>query len=105
VLEKKIVVPGVRSPVDLEKNPWWVAKKWVAHAFNKLLLRFSHVKMIKSDSQKRVAVFFMENLSVKLMETLLNVLGTIRRGEMVTERVAALSLNYLILWYEFGCSI
>ena len=61
--------------------------------------------MIKSDSQKRVAVFFMENLSVKLMETLLNVLGTIRRGEMVTERVAALSLNYLILWYEFGCSI
>lgn len=58
--------------------------------------------MIKSDSQKRVAVFFMENLSVKLMETLLNVLGTIRRGEMVTERVAALSLNYLILWYEFG---
>lgn len=54
--------------------------------------------MIKSDSQKRVASYFMENLSVKLMETLLNVLGTIRRGEMVTERVAALSLNYLILW-------
>lgn len=39
VLEKKIVVPGARSPVDLEKNPWWVAKKWVTHAFNKLLLR------------------------------------------------------------------
>jgi hypothetical protein len=97
VLEKKIVVPGARTPIDLEKNPWWVAKKWVAHAFNKLLLRFSHSKMLKSDSQKRVASFFMENLSVKLMETLLNVLGAIRRGEMVTERVAALSMNYLIL--------
>ena len=61
--------------------------------------------MLKSDGQKRVAAFFMENLSVKLMETLLNVLGSIRRGEMVTERVAALSLNYLILWYGIHSSI
>lgn len=57
--------------------------------------------MLKSDAQRGVASFFMENLAVKLMETQLNVLGSIRRGEMVTERVAALSLNYLILWYVF----
>ncbi|TYI11936.1 hypothetical protein ES332_A09G241200v1 [Gossypium tomentosum] len=95
VLERPVPLEG--QPVDPELRKswgWWKVKKWTVHILNRLYTRFGDLKL-RNPENRAFAQMFQKNYAGKILECHLNLLGVIRVGGYLPDRVTNLSLQYL----------
>ncbi|XVF65538.1 hypothetical protein PTKIN_Ptkin09bG0257100 [Pterospermum kingtungense] len=95
VLERSVPVEG--QPVDPELRKswgWWKVKKWTVHILNRLYTRFGDLKL-RNPENKAFAQMFQKNYAGKILECHLKLLGVIRVGGYLPDRVTNLILQYL----------
>ncbi|KAE8696314.1 Importin beta-like SAD2 [Hibiscus syriacus] len=95
VLERPVPVEG--QPVDPELRKswgWWKVKKWTVHILNRLYTRFGDLKL-RNPENRAFAQMFQKNYAGKILECHLNLLGVIRVGGYLPDRVINLILQYL----------
>ncbi|XVF37748.1 hypothetical protein REPUB_Repub20aG0036800 [Reevesia pubescens] len=95
VLERAVPVEG--QPVDPEFRKswgWWKVKKWTVHILNRLYTRFGDLKL-RNPENRAFAQMFQKNYAGKILECHLNLLGVIRVGGYLPDRVTNLILQYL----------
>ncbi|KAE8702954.1 Importin beta-like SAD2 [Hibiscus syriacus] len=95
VLERSVPLEGQPLDPELSKSwGWWKVKKWIVHILNRLYTRFGDLKL--SDPENRAfAQMFQKNYAGKILECHLNLLGVIRVGGYLPDRVTNLILQYL----------
>jgi hypothetical protein len=96
LFEKPIAPEQIKVDQPLHRNQWWIAKKWAAHIFNKLIVRCGNPKSFKRQQQQQIAEIFMKNYSVKLLEVSMNFLAAVRQGVRSPEQIVSLILNYIV---------
>lgn len=90
-------VPQEGQPVDLEQRKswgWWKVKKWTVHIMNRLFNRFGDPKNAKPEN-RAFAQLFQSQFAGKFLESHLTLLGVIRQGGYLPDRVINLVLQYL----------
>ncbi|TYI66574.1 hypothetical protein E1A91_D09G233500v1 [Gossypium mustelinum] len=95
VLERPVPLEG--QPVDPELRKswgWWKVKKWTVHILNRLYTRFGDLKL-RNPENRAFAQMFQKNYAGKILECHLNLLGVIRVGGYLPDRVTNLILQYL----------
>ncbi|KAK8556288.1 hypothetical protein V6N13_064338 [Hibiscus sabdariffa] len=95
VLERPVPVEG--QPVDPELRKswgWWKVKKWTVHILNRLYTRFGDLKL-RNPENRAFAQMFQKNYAGKILECHLNLLGSIRVGGYLPDRVTNLILQFL----------
>ncbi|KAK8703553.1 hypothetical protein V6N13_047207 [Hibiscus sabdariffa] len=95
VLERPVPLDG--QPVDPELRKswgWWKVKKWIVHILNRLYTRFGYLKL-RNPENRAFAQMFQKNYAGKILECHLNLLGVIRLGGYLPDRVTNLILQYL----------
>ncbi|KAL4271376.1 hypothetical protein GQ457_13G028220 [Hibiscus cannabinus] len=95
VLERPVPLDG--QPVDPELRKswgWWKVKKWIVHILNRLYTRFGDLKL-RNPENRAFAQMFQKNYAGKILECHLNLLGVIRLGGYLPDRVTNLILQYL----------
>ncbi|XWS13240.1 hypothetical protein CRYUN_Cryun36dG0020500 [Craigia yunnanensis] len=95
VLERSVPLEG--QPVDPELRKswgWWKVKKWTVHILNRLYTRFGDLKL-RNPENRAFAQMFQKNYAGKILECHLNLLGVIRVGGYLPDRVTNLILQYL----------
>ncbi|KAL4289962.1 hypothetical protein GQ457_14G000330 [Hibiscus cannabinus] len=95
VLERPVPLEG--QPVDPELRKswgWWKVKKWTVHILNRLFTRFGDLKL-RNPENRAFAQMFQKNYAGKILECHLNLLGIIRAGGYLPDRVTNLILQYL----------
>ncbi|GMI64407.1 enhanced miRNA activity 1, SUPER SENSITIVE TO ABA AND DROUGHT2, UNARMED 9 [Hibiscus trionum] len=95
VLERPVPLEG--QPVDPELRKswgWWKVKKWIVHILNRLYTRFGDLKL-RNPENRAFAQMFQKNYAGKILECHLNLLGVIRLGGYLPDRVTNLILQYL----------
>nr|GEX97830.1 importin beta-like SAD2 [Tanacetum cinerariifolium] len=95
ILERPVPVEG--QPVDLELRKswgWWKVKRWTVHILNRLYTRFGDTKL-QNPENRAFAQNFITNYARKILECHINLLGVIRVGGYLPERVTNLILQYL----------
>ncbi|KAE8673868.1 Importin beta-like SAD2 [Hibiscus syriacus] len=95
VLERHVPVEGQPADPELRKSwGWWKVKKWTVHILNRLYTRFGDLKL-RNPENRAFAQMFQKNYSGKILECHLNLLGVIRVGGYLPDRVINLILQYL----------
>ncbi|GMI96070.1 enhanced miRNA activity 1, SUPER SENSITIVE TO ABA AND DROUGHT2, UNARMED 9 [Hibiscus trionum] len=95
ILERPVPLEG--QPVDPELRKswgWWKVKKWTVHILNRLYTRFGDLKL-RNPENRAFAQMFQKNYAGKILECHLNLLGVIRVGGYLPDRVTNLILQYL----------
>ncbi|KAE8658411.1 Importin beta-like SAD2-like protein [Hibiscus syriacus] len=95
ILERPVPLEG--QPVDPELRKswgWWEVKKWTVHILNRLYTRFGDLKL-RNPENRAFAQMFQKNYAEKFLECHLNLLGVIRVGGYLPDRVTNLILQYL----------
>ncbi|XVF84412.1 hypothetical protein PTKIN_Ptkin17bG0035100 [Pterospermum kingtungense] len=95
VLERPVPLEG--QPVDPELRKswgWWKVKKWTVHILNRLYTRFGDLKL-RNPENRAFAQMFQKSYAGKILECHLNLLGAIRVGGYLPDRVTNLILQYL----------
>ncbi|XVE84540.1 hypothetical protein DITRI_Ditri17bG0021400 [Diplodiscus trichospermus] len=95
VLERPVPLEG--QPVDpelIKSWGWWKVKKWTVHILNRLYTRFGDLKL-RSPENRGFAQLFQKSYAGKILECHLNLLGVIRVGGYLPDRVTNLILQYL----------
>ncbi|XP_021290327.1 importin beta-like SAD2 [Herrania umbratica] len=95
VLERPVPLEG--QPVDPELRKswgWWKVKKWTVHILNRLYTRFGDLKL-RNPENRAFAQMFQKSYAGKILECHLNLLGVIRVGGYLPDRVTNLILQYL----------
>ncbi|XVF29330.1 hypothetical protein REPUB_Repub15cG0111400 [Reevesia pubescens] len=95
VLERSVPPEGQPADPELRKSwGWWKVKKWTVHILNRLYTRFGDLKL-RNPENKAFAQMFQKNYAGKILECHLNLLGVIRVGGYLPDRVTNLILQYL----------
>ncbi|KAK4804484.1 hypothetical protein SAY86_004301 [Trapa natans] len=95
LLERPVPFEGQPADPELRKSwGWWKVKKWTVHILNRLYTRFGDLKPQNPES-RAFAQIFQKNYAGKILECHLNVLGVIRTGGYLPDRVTNLILQYL----------
>ncbi|KAL4310233.1 hypothetical protein GQ457_01G034640 [Hibiscus cannabinus] len=95
VLERPVPLEGQPVDPDLRKSwGWWKVKKWIVHILNRLYTRFGDLKL-RNPENRAFAQNFQKNYAGKILECHLNLLGVIRVGGYLPDRVTNLILQYL----------
>ncbi|EOY04908.1 hypothetical protein QUC31_017030 [Theobroma cacao] len=95
VLERPVPLEG--QPVDPELRKswgWWKVKKWTVHILNRLYTRFGDLKL-RNPENRAFAQMFQKSYAGKILACHLNLLGVIRVGGYLPDRVTNLILQYL----------
>ncbi|KAJ7539565.1 hypothetical protein O6H91_11G100300 [Diphasiastrum complanatum] len=96
LLERPVPLEG--QPTDVEQRKmwgWWKVKKWTLHIINRLYNRFGDPKVSKPEN-KAFAQMFQKQFAGKFLQSYLTLLGIIREGGYLPDRVINLALQYLI---------
>ncbi|OMP00310.1 hypothetical protein CCACVL1_03384 [Corchorus capsularis] len=95
VLERPVPLEGQPADPELRKSwGWWKVKKWTVHILNRLYTRFGDLKL-RNPENRAFAQMFQKNYAGKILECHLNLLGVIRVGGYLPDRVTNLILQYL----------
>ncbi|XP_017633616.1 importin beta-like SAD2 [Gossypium arboreum] len=95
VLERSVPLEGQPLDPELRKSwGWWKVKKWTVHILNRLYTRFGDLKL-RNPENRAFAQMFQKNYAGKILECHLNLLGVIRVGGYLPDRVTNLILQYL----------
>ncbi|KAE8712327.1 Importin beta-like SAD2 [Hibiscus syriacus] len=95
VLERSVPLEGQPMDPELRKSwGWWKVKKWIVHILNRLYTRFGDLKL-RNPENRAFAQMFQKNYAGKILECHLNLLGVIRVGGYLPDRVTNLILQYL----------
>ncbi|TYH81910.1 hypothetical protein ES332_D02G018700v1 [Gossypium tomentosum] len=95
VLERSVPLEGQPLEPELRKSwGWWKVKKWTVHILNRLYTRFGDLKL-RNPENRAFAQMFQKNYAGKILECHLNLLGVIRVGGYLPDRVTNLILQYL----------
>ncbi|XVE81091.1 hypothetical protein DITRI_Ditri15bG0035500 [Diplodiscus trichospermus] len=95
VLERPVPLEGQPTDPELKKSwGWWKVKKWTVHILNRLYTRFGDLKL-RNPENRAFAQMFQKNYAGKILECHLNLLGAIRVGSYLPDRVTNLILQYL----------
>ncbi|KAG8481268.1 hypothetical protein CXB51_026029 [Gossypium anomalum] len=95
VLERPVPQEGQPLDPELRKSwGWWKVKKWTVHILNRLFTRFGDLKL-RNPENRAFAQMFQKNYAGKVLECHLNLLGVIRVGGYLPDRVTNLVLQYL----------
>ncbi|PPS11488.1 hypothetical protein GOBAR_AA09154 [Gossypium barbadense] len=95
VLERPVPQEGQPLDPELRKSwGWWKVKKWTVHILNRLFTRFGDLKL-RNPENRAFAQMFQKNYAGKVLECHLNLLGIIRVGGYLPDRVTNLVLQYL----------
>lgn len=82
---------------DLNMEPEWKTKKWIAQVMTRFLKRYGTPKKVPFDEPwaKQVAVVFQERHAEKATTAMLEVLSSETKGQQLSKRVAHLALDYI----------
>ncbi|KAB2009109.1 hypothetical protein ES319_D10G144200v1 [Gossypium barbadense] len=95
VLERPVPQEGQPLDPELRKSwGWWKVKKWTVHILNRLFTRFGDLKL-RNPENRAFAQMFQKNYAGKVLECHLNLLGVVRVGGYLPDRVTNLVLQYL----------
>ncbi|XP_062097310.1 importin beta-like SAD2 isoform X2 [Humulus lupulus] len=95
VLESPVLVDGQPVDPDLRKTwGWWKVKKWTVHILNRLFTRFGDLKLHNLEN-RAFAQMFQKTYAGKILECHLSLLGVVRVGGYLPDRVTNLILQYL----------
>ncbi|GMJ01728.1 enhanced miRNA activity 1, SUPER SENSITIVE TO ABA AND DROUGHT2, UNARMED 9 [Hibiscus trionum] len=95
VLERPVPLEGQPLDPELRKSwGWWKVKKWIVHILNRLYTRFGDLKL-RNPENRAFAQMFQKNYAGKILECHLNLLGVVRVGGYLPDRVTNLILQYL----------
>ncbi|XP_062108053.1 importin beta-like SAD2 isoform X1 [Humulus lupulus] len=95
VLERSVPVDGQPVDPDLRKTwGWWKVKKWTVHILNRLFTRFGDLKLHNPEN-RAFAQMFQKTYAGKILECHLSLLGVVRVGGYLPDRVTNLILQYL----------
>jgi hypothetical protein len=95
VLERPVPVDGQPVDPDLRKTwGWWKVKKWTVHILNRLFTRFGDLKLHNPEN-RAFAQMFQKTYAGKILECHLSLLGVVRVGGYLPDRVTNLILQYL----------
>ncbi|POO04191.1 Coatomer beta subunit [Trema orientale] len=95
VLERPVPLEGQPADPELRKTwGWWKVKKWTVHILNRLFTRFGDLKLHNPEN-RAFAQMFQKTYAGKILECHLNLLGVIRVGGYLPDRVTNLILQYL----------
>ncbi|PON38011.1 Coatomer beta subunit [Parasponia andersonii] len=95
VLERPVPMEGQPADPELRKTwGWWKVKKWTVHILNRLFTRFGDLKLHNPEN-RAFAQMFQKTYAGKILECHLNLLGVIRVGGYLPDRVTNLILQYL----------
>jgi importin-7 len=78
-----------------EKWPWWKAKKWVYHIFNRLSQKYGDAKSATAQTDVAFAARWEASCAEPVLAAVLQELSAISRGEYLAERVANYVLHYV----------
>ncbi|KAE8698049.1 Importin beta-like SAD2-like protein [Hibiscus syriacus] len=95
ILERPVPLEGQPLDPELRKSwGWWKVKKWTVHILNRLYTRFGDLKL-RNPENRVFAQIFQKNYAGKILECNINLLGVIRVGGYLPDRVTNLILQYL----------
>ncbi|XP_062112025.1 importin beta-like SAD2 [Humulus lupulus] len=95
VLERPVPVDGQPIDPDLRKTwGWWKVKKCTVHILNRLFTRFGDLKWHNPEN-RAFAQMFQKTYAGKILECHLSLLGVVRVGGYLPDRVTNLILQYL----------
>ncbi|CAD5166944.1 unnamed protein product [Musa acuminata subsp. malaccensis] len=95
LLERPVPLEGQPCDPDLRKSwGWWKVKKWTVHILNRLYTRFGDLKLRKAES-KAFAQMFQKSYAGKILVCHLQLLGVLRTGGYLPDRIINLILQYL----------
>eukprot|EP01112_Ceratiomyxa_fruticulosa_P010852 TRINITY_DN2888_c0_g1_i1.p1 TRINITY_DN2888_c0_g1~~TRINITY_DN2888_c0_g1_i1.p1 ORF type:complete len:1156 (-),score=266.57 TRINITY_DN2888_c0_g1_i1:100-3441(-) len=85
-------------------DPWWKAKKWLAHVYDRFILKYSRkTRSDDTEAYKQFKKIYLENgYAVRFINTFLNFLNIKRTGQFLPDRILQISLSYICSCIPYG---
>lgn len=89
--------PYIDDPDDVNEEPEWKTKKWIATVLTRFLKRYGSPKKVPIDEPwtKQVAQVFKDRHAEKATTAMLEVLSAETKGQQLSQRVAHLALDFI----------
>ncbi|KAG0229469.1 hypothetical protein BGW42_001559 [Actinomortierella wolfii] len=97
-IEKKIPTEGMPTdPEELEKHPWWKAKRWAYQCLNRLYTRYGNPPALTSESKfKEFAKSFVQNFAPNILSAYLKQVELwVAKQAWLSPRILCLIGNFL----------